>query len=97
MASDHRSGPNGARGTPPSAHDPAVDPAARLRHDLRGALTVIRGQTHLLQRRLARLDGLDPAERAWLQERGALIDAAIMTLVDRIEQIEAGPDGDAGR
>ncbi|MDP9471918.1 MAG: hypothetical protein M3Q71_14855 [Chloroflexota bacterium] len=63
MASEHPPGPNGADGTLPSAHDPAVDPTARLRHDLRGALTGIRGQTQLLLRRLARLDGLDPSSR----------------------------------
>ncbi len=97
MASDPPPGPNGADGTPPSAHDPEVDPSARLRHDLKGSLTVIRGHSHLLRRRLARLDGLESAERAWLLERGARIDAAIMSLADQIEQIGETPGGDAER
>ncbi len=97
MASDHPPGPNGANGTFSSAHDPEVDPAARLRHDLKGALTGIRAQAQLLSRRVARLNGLDPAERAWLLERAARIDAAIMTLAAQIEQIGTGPNGDEER
>lgn len=73
--------------------DRGSDPLDLLRHDLRVQLTVIRGQAHLLRRRLARLDGLDRTERAWLLERGAQIDAAIMTMAERIAQV--GREGPA--
>ncbi len=69
------------------ADDRVSDPLDLLRHDLRGQLTVIRGQTHLLRRHLARLDGLDGTEQAWLLERGARIDAAIMAMAERIAQV----------
>ncbi|MDP9469711.1 MAG: hypothetical protein M3Q71_03460 [Chloroflexota bacterium] len=65
----------------------ADDSRDLLRHDLRSQLTVIRGQAHLLRRRLARLDGLDEGERGWLMERATHIDAAVTTLVARIERM----------
>ncbi len=69
------------------ADDRTPDLLDLLRHDLKGPLTVIRGQTQLLLRRSARLEGLDETERAWLLERGARIDAAIMAMAARIEQL----------
>ncbi len=76
-----------ADGTASSPDDRVSDPLDLLWHDLKVQLTVIRGQAHLLRRRLVRLDGLDGTERAWLLERGARIDAAILAMADRIEQV----------
>ncbi len=87
MSPDSASGPNGADGTAPSPSEPEVEPFDLLRHDVKGDLTVIRAQTELLLRRVARLEGLDALERAWLIERGQHIDAAIIGLAVRIEQI----------
>ncbi len=100
MAPDHAPGPNGADGMSPSPSESDLDPLDRLRQDLKGDLTVIRGQTQLLLRRVARLEGLDRLDRAWLMERGRHIDAAIIGLAVRIEQIgreESDGKGDDGR
>ncbi len=70
---------------------PGDDPLELLRHDLKAPLTALRAQTQFLLRRLARLKGLDETERAWVLERGALIDAAIMAMVVRIEQLGREP------
>ncbi len=98
MAPDHAPGPNGADGMSPSPSESDLDPLDRLRQDLKGDLTVIRGQTQLLLRRVARLEGLDRLDRAWLMERGRHIDAAIIELAIRIEQIgreeQTGSDGE---
>ena len=103
MSPDSASGPSGADGTSPSPSEAEFDPLDLLRHDLKGDLTVIRAQAQLLLRRVARLEGLDPLERAWLLERGQHLDAAIIGLAVRIDRIgreePTGSDGagDGGR
>lgn len=98
MAPDSARGPDDADGASPAPSESGVDPLDLRRQDLKGDLTVIRGHAQLLLRRVARLEGLDPGERAWLLERGDLIDAAILGLAVQIEQlgqeVETGSDGE---
>jgi signal transduction histidine kinase len=61
----------------------AASPQEQLRHDLLTAATVLRGTTQLLQRQLARQDGMADAERAVMQARLRVL--AMTT--DRIVQL----------
>ena len=98
MTPNSPSDSNGADGTAPSPSQSEVHRLDLLRQDLKGDLTVIRGQAQLLLRRVARLEGLDPLDRAWLLERGDLIDAAIIGLAVRIDRIgREGPTGSDGK
>ena len=50
---------------------------AQLRHDLNSALTVLHARIQLLQRRLARRDGVSEETRRWVTEDvNAMLEAA---------------------
>jgi hypothetical protein len=61
--------------------------AHRLRHDLVSALTIICGQTQLLQRRLGRMDGLADGDRQRLEAGLAMILTAARALDATIAEL----------
>jgi signal transduction histidine kinase len=77
---------------PPDLDAAPADAPAVLRHDLKGALTAIRGQAQLVARRLRRPDGLDADERAALLARLERIDASVVALAARIDRLGDGAD-----
>ena len=57
----------------PADSDDALSDAHRFRHDLVSALTIICGQTQLLQRQLRRMDGFSDGDRQRLAAGLAVI------------------------
>jgi signal transduction histidine kinase len=66
------------------ARDAFVAAAA---HDLKNPLTVVRGQAQLQRQRLARLDGLAPAQRRELEAGVARIDGAARRTLARLNEL----------
>jgi len=67
--------------------DDALSEAHRFRQDLISALTVISGQTQLLQRQLGRMDGFSDGDRALLEAGPAVILTAARAIDTTIAQL----------
>ena len=77
----------------PPGHDRPDDGADILAHDLRTSLTIARGFTQLLRRRVARTDH---PERDWLLVGFAQIEAALGAAEARTRALLAGRSGEGG-
>ena len=71
---------------PPDPDDAASD-ARQLRHDLLSSLTIVSGQTQLLQRQLRRMNGVSAGDRQCLEMGLAVILTAAHALGTRIEDL----------
>jgi hypothetical protein len=71
---------------PPDPDDAPSD-AHQLRHDLLSSLTIVCGQTQLLQRQLRRMDGVSAGDRQRLETGLAVILTAARALAIRIEDL----------
>ena len=69
--------------------DNAPSDAYQLRHDLLSTLTIVCGQTQLLQRQLRRMDGFSDGDRQRLETGLAVILTAARTLGASIEHLPA--------
>lgn len=69
--------------------DDALNDADQLRHELFSSLTIIRGQTQLLQRQLQRMDGFADGDRARLEAGLAVILASARALGARVAALPA--------
>ena len=82
----------------PFADDPDVDPPLdsfdQLRHDLKSPLTTISGRAQLLSRAIRRSPSLTDDEQARMLEALGTIEAAVRTMVTRIDAM--GRDGGDG-
>ena len=67
--------------------DDAPSDASQLRHDLLSTLTIVCGQTQLLQRQLRRMDGFSDGDRQRLETGLAVILTAARTLGASIEHL----------
>ena len=73
------------------------DPLDQLRHDLKTPLTTISGHAQLLGRVVRRSPSLTDEERARLVEALVTIEAAVQTMVSRIDAIgRHGANGTPG-
>lgn len=70
--------------------DDAASDAHLLRHDLLSSLTIVCGQTQLLQRQLRRMDGFSDGDRQRLETGLAVILTAARALGTRIADL-SGP------
>ena len=73
---------------PPDAEDELSD-IHQLRHDLFSSLTIICGQTQLLERQLRRMDGFSDGDRGRLEAGLAVILDSARALNARIAQLPA--------
>jgi hypothetical protein len=73
---------------PPDPDDAPSD-AHQLRHDLLSSLTIVCGQTQLLQRQLRRMDGFSDGDRQRLEAGLAVILTAARALGARAEELPA--------
>jgi hypothetical protein len=71
---------------PPDPDDAPSD-AHQLRHDLLSSLTIVCGQTQLLQRQLRRMDGFSDGDRQRLETGLAVILTAARALGTNIERL----------
>jgi hypothetical protein len=74
--------------------DPDDEPheAHRLRHDLLSALTIVCGQTQLLQRQLRRMDGFADGDRQRLEAGLGVVLTTARALGASIEQLAVTPE-----
>ncbi|MBL8126742.1 MAG: hypothetical protein JNM64_03825 [Chloroflexia bacterium] len=60
-------------------------------HDLMNPLMVIRGRAQLVERAILRSTALSPAERAHILQSLTAIDAAVLDIVELIEEARPSP------
>src|SRR5215213_2530223 len=70
---------------PPS--DGSHDPFDQLRHDLKSPLTVIHARSQLLSRSVLRSPSLTEEERGRMLNGLAVIEAAVLAMVNRIDDL----------
>ena len=71
----------------PPESDDTLSEAHQLRHDLCSSLTLIQGQTQLLQRQVRRMDGFSDGDRQRLEAGLAMILASTRALGAKIDDV----------